>query len=163
MLDGLNEIEIRELKEGLDKLPPCFLEVKNEILLGCGYWYPLSGKKTSLSVSVYSLDKIYEGQIIGLLKAVFDKAEIKDATGYHPYWFKGQKTWTHVKDMTKLLYERDVDGYIFPWLLEMYYYDKSEEWIVYVSHEGTITFAGEKLAQISKRVIPDCYIYNSFE
>ena len=82
-------------------------------------------------------------------------------TGYHPYWFKGQQTWTYVKDMTKLLYERDDDGYIFPWLLEMYYYDKSEEWIVYVSHEGTITFAGEKLAQISKRVIPDCYIYSN--
>lgn len=58
MLDGLNEIEIRELKEGLDKLPPCFLEVKNEIILGCGYWYPLSGKAPSLAASVYSLDKI---------------------------------------------------------------------------------------------------------
>lgn len=81
-------------------------------------------------------------------------------TGYHPYWFKGQQTWTYVKDMTKLLYERDDDGYVFPWLLEMYYYDKSEEWIIYVSHEGTITFAGEKLAQISKGVIPDCYIYS---
>ena len=160
MLDGLNKIEISELKGGLDKLPPCFLEVKNELLLGCGYWYPPSGKAPSMVASVYSLDKIYEGQKIELLKTVLEEAEIRDVTGYHPYRFKGQQTWTHVKDMTKLLYERDDDGYVFPWMLEMYYYDKSEEWIVYVSHEGTITFAGEKLAQISKKVIPDCYIYS---
>ena len=62
-----------------------------------------------------------------------------------------------MKNMTKLLYEQDDNGYVFPWMQEMYYYDKSEEWIIYVSHEGTITFAGEKLMQISKRIIPDFY------
>ena len=57
------------------------------------------------------------------------------------------------------VYEEDESGYNFNWINEEYYYDTSEEWIVYVSHEGTITFCGDKLMSIAEQVIPGEYRY----
>ena len=59
--------------------------------------------------------------------------------------------------MKTYLYEKDDAGYIFPWIDEEYYFDRSESWIIYVSHEGTITFAGEQMPGISETIIPDRY------
>ena len=87
MLNGLSKTEISKIKKDLEKLPPCFFEVKNEILLGYGYWYPLSGKEPSICATAFSLDKIYKDQMIELLKAVLEKTGIEDVTGYHPFWF----------------------------------------------------------------------------
>lgn len=56
-----------------------------------------------------------------------------------------------------LLYERDEDGYNFPWCVETFYFDHTEEWMVYVSHEGTISFTGRKLVQISKKIFAGKY------
>lgn len=62
--------------------------------------------------------------------------------------------------MKSYLYEKDDTGYCFPWTDEMYYFDNSESWIIYVSHEGTITFAGEQLSEIAESIIPDIYKYS---
>ena len=52
------------------------------------------------------------------------------------------------ENIIELLYSSDDAGYDFPWYVETYYYDSSEKWMIYVSHEGTITFAGEEIVAI---------------
>lgn len=58
MLNELSESQIKELNVELAKLPSCFGEVKEAILSGNGYWYPLSGKEPAMIAVPYSLEKI---------------------------------------------------------------------------------------------------------
>lgn len=163
MLNGLSESQIKELNEELAKLPSCFGEVKEAILSrdGNGYWYPLSGKNPAMKAVVYSLERIYDDDRIDLIKSVLERAGIVEVTGFHPYWFEHSREskWKNIPDMKTYLYEKDDAGYNFPWICEEYYYDKSESWIIYVSHESTIAFAGEQLSGISETIIPDRYRY----
>lgn len=159
MLNGLTEHQIYELQKSLNMLPPCFDDVKNEIISGNGYWYPLCKAEPVMKTAVYSADRIYKDDMIDLIKNIFEKSGIKEAKGYHPYWFEGQPTWRNIPDMRSFLYERDDTGYNFPWIHETYYFDKSETWIIYISHEGTITFAGEQLVRIAEGIIPEIYRY----
>ena len=50
--------------------------------------------------------------------------------------------------MIRLLYEKDGIGYNFPWYVETFYYDPSRRWMIYVSHEGTITFTGNEIHKL---------------
>ena len=61
-------------------------------------------------------------------------------------------------DLKALLYEADADGYNFPWYVESYYYDSSKRWMIYTSHDFTITFAGEKLVRTAKEIIDHKYL-----
>ncbi len=71
--------------------------------------------------------------------------------------YEGQSTWLDIPDIATFLYEKDESGYTFDWINEEYYFDDSYEWIVYVSHENTITFCGDKLALIAEKDIPEKY------
>ena len=159
MLNGLSESQIKELNEDLAKVPSCFGEVIEAILSGNGYWYPLSGKESVIQVVVYSLDRLYKDNRIDLIENVLKRAGIVEVTGFHPYWFEHSREskWKNISDMKAYLYEKDDAGYNFPCMDEEYYFDKSASWIIYVSHEGTITFAGEQLSGISEAIIPDRY------
>ncbi|MBP5238519.1 MAG: hypothetical protein ILO64_05995 [Clostridia bacterium] len=159
LIDELSKAQFEELTKSLDKLPPFFNDVKNAIVNGYGYWYPLSGLTPPMKTAVYSLDRIYNDNKIEMIKRVLEIAEITKATGFHPYWFEGQPRWKTVDDMKTILFTRDSYGYVFPETLEEYYYDDTETWIIYVSHEGTITFSGERLSQIAESVISDEYRY----
>ena len=159
LIDELSKAQIEELTKSLDKLPPIFSDVKTAIVNGYGYWYPLSGLTPPMKTAVYSLDRIYNDNKIEMIKRVLEIAEITKATGFHPYWFEGQPRWKTVDDMKTILFTRDSYGYVFPETLEEYYYDDTETWIIYVSHEGTITFSGERLSQIAESVISDEYRY----
>ena len=55
--------------------------------------------------------------------------------------------------MIRLLYEKDGIGYNFPWYVETFYYDPSRRWMIYVSHEGTITFTGNEITQAANNFI----------
>ena len=61
-------------------------------------------------------------------------------------------------DLKALQYEADADGYNFPWYVESYYYDSSKRWMIYTSHDFTITFAGEKLVRTAKEIIDHKYL-----
>ena len=69
------------------------------------------------------------------------------------------KTMSETLSLNKRLYEKDSDGYVFPWNIESYYYDNTKMWLIYVSHEGTITFSGEKIVDIAKKYIDNKYQY----
>ena len=58
-----------------------------------------------------------------------------------------------------MLYAGDGAGYDFPWFVETYYYDNSKKWMIYVSHEGTITFAGEEIVLLAKKILSGEYLY----
>ena len=47
----------------------------------------------------------------------------------------------------ELLYERDEVGYTFPWYVESFYFDDNHQWMIYVSHEGTVIFTGEMITK----------------
>ena len=162
MITGLPESQTEELKADLAQLPPCFNEIKDAILSVTGYWYPLSGKESALKPAAYSLDKIYRDGRIDLIESILEKAEITEVTAFHPFWHehsRGSK-WKTIADMKSYICERDDTGYNFPWIDETYYFDKSGSRIIYVSHEGTITFAGERLSGIPESIIPGKYKYN---
>lgn len=62
------------------------------------------------------------------------------------------------ESIVRLLYERDEDGYVFQWYAETFIFDRFEEWLIYLSHEHTITFTGEKIVTAAKRIIPSYYL-----
>ena len=47
--------------------------------------------------------------------------------------------------------------------MEAYYYDATKQWMIYVSHEGTITYAGEEMVKFAKEIIPEKYILKNME
>ena len=162
MLNRLSEDQIRELNTELAKLPSCFAEIKEAILSGTGYWYPLSNEDSAMNPKAYSLDRLYRDGKINLLDSIIESAGIDEVTGFHPYWHEhsAKSKWRNIPDMKSYFHEKDDTGYSFPWIDEMYYFDKGESWIIYVSHEGTITFAGEQLSEIVGNIIPDKYKYS---
>lgn len=159
MIEGLSEIQIKELSVDLAKLPSCFSEIKVAILSGNGYWYPLSDREPEMKAVAYSIDRLYRDNRIDLLERIIDQAGITEVTAFHPFCYEHSRDskWRKIPDMKSYLYEKDDAGYNFPWIDEVYYYDKSESWIIYVSHEGTIAFAGENLSGIADTIIPNIY------
>ena len=49
----------------------------------------------------------------------------------------------------------DEDGYEFPYFSEQYTFDDTREWLIYKSHEFTVTFAGKWLVRELKMSIDD--------
>jgi len=157
--EKINSVDI---ENKLEQFPDAFGSVKKAILYGNGYWYPLETRyKPEHKTAVYNLDRLYKNGLKGieLLKEVFRRAGIRQVKGFHPYDYERSSTLIDIPDITEFLYEKDESGYNFNWINEEYYYDASEEWIVYVSHEATITFCGEKLAMIAEQVISEEYRY----
>ena len=105
------------------------------------YWYPLVKIKSDVPAVAYNVEKIYADEKIELLEAILKACGIKQVTVVqmdHGLVYESE-------DMYKLLYEKDEDGYIFPWVNETYYFDETKQWMIYVSHEGTITFTGSDI------------------
>lgn len=124
--DALNETKIRE----------------------SSYWYPLANIKDGIPVAAYNIDMLYKCNEIDSLEKVLKEQNISIVT-----MLQLNSTEVSKEDIISLLYEKDEDGYDFPWFVETYYYDDSKEWLLYVSHEGTITFAGKKLVECTTNTI----------
>lgn len=120
------------------------------------YWYPLNKIKENVPVIAYDLDKIYTDNQIEQIEKVLKDCSINMVTMFQNQDYKQcQKTLS----LNKRLYERYSDGYVFPWNIESYYYDDTKKWLIYVSHEGTITFSGEKIVDTAKKYIDNKYQY----
>lgn len=126
-----------------------FLDALNETKIrGSSYWYPLAHIKDGIPVAAYNLDMIYKCNEIDRLEKVLKEQNISIVTMLQLNSAEVTK-----EDIISLLYEKDEDGYDFPWFVETYYYDDSKEWLLYVSHEGTITFAGKELVECATNTI----------
>ena len=120
------------------------------------YWYPLCALKKDIPVIAYNLDKIYKDNCMEQLEATLKSYGISKAQSLQ---MQNGNTKTHIEDILALFYERDADGYKFPWYVETYYFDGSKEWMIYVSHEGTITFTGSRIVNTAKENIQSKYLY----
>ena len=120
------------------------------------YWYPLESIKTDIPVVAFDLWKMYDDDNgIKQIEAVLSSLSIDTAIVIQNQDFN---TEPKEVDLKALLYEADADGYNFPWYVESYYYDGSKQWLIYTSHEFTITFAGEKIVCAAKEIIDHKYL-----
>ena len=118
------------------------------------YWYPLTGIKENIHAVAYNLDAIYSSGNIEQIEKALAECSIHNVISVQNQDHKAE----HEKIYLLFrLYESDGDGYNFPWYVENYYYDETKEWLIYVSHEGTITFAGEQITQAAKKFIDNKY------
>lgn len=121
---------------------------------GTTYWYPLCTLKIDIPVVACNIDKIYKDNQICLLEQILQLCIISNVTMIQ---LNPGEVFEN-KNLIELLYARDKDGYDFPWCVEAYYYDTTKQWMIYVSHEGTITYAGEEMVKFAKEIIPEKYI-----
>ena len=118
------------------------------------YWMPLVKLKKDISVASFDLDGIYKNNDIKLLEDVFRACDITKVSTFH----MGQREFFQDISIVALLYEKDDDGYNFPWDVETFYFDSTEQWLVDVSHEGTISFTGKKIAEAASKCIDHAYL-----
>ena len=120
------------------------------------YWYPLQSIKPDVPVVVFDLWKIYDdNNAIKQLEKVLSNLSIDIVTAIQNQDFNTEPKTVSLK---ALLYEADKDGYNFPWYVESYYYDNSKQWMIYTSHEFTITFAGEEIVRVANDIIDPKYL-----
>ena len=120
------------------------------------YWYPLQSIKTDIPVVAFDLWKLYDDNNgIKQIEDVLSSLSIDTATVVQNQDFN---TAPKIVSLKTLLYEADTDGYNFPWYVESYYYDDSKQWMIYTSHEFTITFAGEKMVRVANEIIDPKYL-----
>ena len=135
------------------------MQIKNFLkhYTGCStYWYPLCVLEKDIPVVAYNLDRIYKDKCIEQLEATLKNYGLCKVRSYQ---MQDEKMKTRVEDILYLLYEKDTNGYTFPWHVETYYFDDYREWMIYVSHEGTITFTGSRLVSAAKENIQSKYLY----
>ena len=124
----------------------------------CGhdlYWFPLTRLKKDISVIAYDIDRIYQNGEISLLEKVFRQCGISNVSTFQ----MDSREYFEDDKIFDLLYEKDSDGFNFPWTVETFYFDSTDTWLVYVSHEGTVSFTGGEIVQAAKENIPSKYIY----
>lgn len=119
------------------------------------YWFPFCKLQKNISVIAYDLDRIYKENCIEQIERVLHTCKICVADS-----FQNQMNNPRFKKkyMIRLLYEKDGIGYNFPWYVETFYCDPSRRWMIYVSHEGTITFTGNEITQAANRIISSQYM-----
>lgn len=120
------------------------------------YWYPLCVLKKDVSVAAYDLRSIYNDNVINQLEATLKSYNIRMAQAFQ---MQNDNTEMQEEDLISLLYKKDRDGYTFPWEVETYYFDNSKKWMIYVSHEWTITFTGDQITRAAKANIQEKYRY----
>lgn len=121
------------------------------------YWFPLCWLKPEVPVVAYNLDGIYRNNQIKQIETVLKKCAIKEVIVIQNQIDKPEP---EEVDLQERLYERDKSGYNFPWYVESYYYDESKSWLIYVSHEKTIAFAGEEFARVAFETIDEKFLLN---
>ena len=105
------------------------------------YWFPLRPVRPEVPVSAYDVDRLCRDQLAAFqtllrqqgIRAVHDLFRDDGSVGW-------------IEDLPAYAALRDAAGGLdFPKLAEHYYFDDTRRWLLYVSHEGTIAFAGAAL------------------
>jgi len=139
------------------------------------YWFPLANLTADIPVAAYDIGKLFDGQT-GLLEAVMRECGIQTVTEVDIE--VGPESVTEGQNIFELLtgqreYEvfdirfwrprRKERYYTFPSHSEAYYFDGSRTWLLYASHEGSLTFAGAELAAAARRIIPNQYLFRGWD
>lgn len=112
------------------------------------YWYPLKAIKNDIPVVAFDARDFDDENKLKILKNIFESRGINRAIIIPE--FEREHIEENFQDM---IVEQDEDGYVFPYFSEKFIYDDSKEWMIYTSHEHTITFAGKWLTEeIHKKI-----------
>lgn len=117
------------------------------------YWCPIREITCGFSAVAYDVNALYEDDRVDDLAAIIKYCNIRFVTMVQMDY----ETVFHNEDIRKLLYARDEEGFDFPGYVETYYFDQSKSWLIYVSHEETISFTGKDLAECARKILPDKY------
>lgn len=117
------------------------------------YWYPLAKIKSGIPAAAYLVTEIYRDNRIDLIKKILEKCNIRYGNCVQQYMTELHEN----SDLIEMLYEKDEYGYVLPWLCEMFIFDRSKKWLIYISHEETITFTGEEITKAAREIIPEKY------
>lgn len=118
------------------------------------YWYPLAEIKSGIPAVAYKITDIYKDNHIDLIEKILRKCGIGSVNLFEFDWSELHEN----RDIFELIYEKDEDGYVFPYLCELFIFDSSEEWLIYISHEHTISFTGKKISKTAKSIISEKYL-----
>lgn len=104
------------------------------------YWYPLFKIHSDIPVLAFESDYFNDRKRLNLLKQILKKRNVYKVCVVHEfelvYW---------EDSFEDILLEEDEDGFVFPYYAEQYIFDETKSWMIYTSHEFTITFAGKWL------------------
>lgn len=121
------------------------------------YWFPLYELNCGIPAAVFDLDSIYRNADIDQLRDTLALCGIDHASAFQ-FQLTDKGLHLHTVSLPQLLYQKDADGFFdFPWEVETYYFDSSKAWLIYVSHEDTISFAGSSIVQAAEAAIRKQY------
>ena len=134
------------------------------------YWFPLERLAVDIPVAAYDTSRIFSERP-DLLDAVMRECGIQTVTqvdldagpagvfqGRNIFELLHKQYEYEVFDLRFWRSRRRETAYDFPNAREAYYFDESRSWLLYVSHEDSLTFAGEEFAAAARRIIPDKYL-----
>lgn len=135
------DLDIRKNRFYLGLQEKTLLEDDSNWRIPC-YWYPLKKIKADIPVVVFEADYFENQDRLEILKEIFINHNTNSVT------IVPELEDDYIEaDFCGSIMEQDEDGYIFPYFSERFIYDNSQEWMIYTSHESTITFAGKWLAE----------------
>ncbi len=118
---------------------------------GHAYWYPL------VPVIAFDSDFVAITENINKIRNIFIQHSVSYAIEIRE--FENARIIEGFTDKEYFL-EEDEDSVILPYMSECFWYDNNKDWIMYVSHEGTIAFEGEWLVNGIKEQLEN---YSEFE
>lgn len=101
-----------------------------------GLWTPLNGEKATESIDYFEYDEFQSAFGIEKLKEIIEEIEsepIHEISEIHE---------------DKLVRITEIDEYAG---IEMFYTNNNADWVIYLSHENTITIAGKELLDTLKK------------
>lgn len=121
------------------------------------YWYPLNDIKKDIAVIAFDSDFWNDDNNMQLLFKIMRDHNIKKVYTLQ----ECSNVYVYDDFLSEVgIFEEDEDGYNFPYYSEQYVWDKSHDWLIYTSHEATVTFAGEWLVKSIKEEVLKDNIYD---
>ncbi|MEQ8154375.1 MAG: hypothetical protein ABRQ25_05765 [Clostridiaceae bacterium] len=121
------------------------------------YWYPLFPVYKNVPVIAFDSDFVAITENINKIRNIFIQHSFSFAIQIRE--FENARIIDGFTDKEYLL-EEDEDSVILPYMSECFWYDNNKDWIMYVSHEGTVAFEGEWLVNDIKEQLEN---YSEFE
>ena len=143
--------------------------VSNAAIPGA-YWYPLENLALDIPVAAYDMERLLE-EHRDLVEAVMRECGIEIVTKVelevgpegvserqNIFALLNKQHEFEIRDFRFWRPRRKEVKYIFPENVEVYFFDDSKSWLLYASHEDSLTFAGTEFAAAARRIIPDQYL-----
>lgn len=121
------------------------------------YWYPLFPVYKNVPVIAFDSDFVAITENINKIRNIFIQHNVSYAIQIRE--FENARIIEGFTDKEYFLKE-DEDSVILPYMSECFWYDSNKEWIMYVSHEGTVAFEGEWLVNDIKEQLEN---YSEYE